>query len=70
MAKSLNKLINIIPDAIKNASDWFLKSLDKNSQDIVDNASGTIGILLKIFGKPAVEMNLLKECFLELYLKK
>lgn len=55
MKKSLEKLVNVIPDIIKNASGWFLTNLEDNGQSIIDNSSGTIGILLKLFGKPVVD---------------
>lgn len=55
MKKSLEKLVNVIPDIIKNASGWFLTNLEDNGQNIIDNSSGTIGILLKLFGKPVVD---------------
>jgi hypothetical protein len=40
---------------LKNSADWFVKNLDQNGKDILDNSTGTIGILLKLFGKPLLD---------------
>lgn len=55
MKDKLEKISETLPDIIKNSTSWFLKNLDENTKDIVDNSTGTVGILLKIFGKPIID---------------
>lgn len=55
MKDKFEKIINVLPDIVKNSTSWFIKNLDENSKDIVDNSSGTVGILLKLFGKPIID---------------
>lgn len=55
MTKKIDKILEVLPDIIKNSAGLFIKNLDENGKDIVDHSSGTIGILLKLFGKPIID---------------
>lgn len=55
MAKQIERILKVLPEIIKNSTNLFVNNLDENAKDIVNQASGTIGILLKLFGKPAID---------------
>jgi len=55
MKENLLRVIDVLADGIKNSVSLFTKNISENSQEIVDNATGTVGILLKLFGKPVID---------------
>ena len=55
MKKQITHIVEQLPHIIKDSVGLFIKNLDENAQDIVGNTSGTIGILLRLFGKPAID---------------
>ncbi|MCL2245947.1 MAG: hypothetical protein FWC10_02405 [Lentimicrobiaceae bacterium] len=55
MKKQITHIVEKLPDVIKESVNLFIKNLDDNAQDIVGNTAGTVGILLKLFGKQAID---------------
>ena len=55
MRKQITHIVEQMPHIIKDSANLFIKNLNDNAQDIVGNTSGTIGILLRLFGKPAID---------------
>jgi hypothetical protein len=55
MKKQITHIVEQMPHIIKDSVGLFIKNLNDNAQDIVGNTSGTIGILLRLFGKPAID---------------
>lgn len=55
MKENVLRVIDILADGIKSSVSLFTKNISENSQEIVDNATGTVGILLKLFGKPVID---------------
>jgi hypothetical protein len=52
--KGLKKVIDIIPSVLKNTAEWIKDNFEENSQEILKNSSGTIGILIKLIGQPLI----------------
>ena len=53
--KSTQRIVDLIPDALTNTAEWLKNNFDENGQEILGNASGTIGLVIKFFGKPLVD---------------
>lgn len=51
----IERIIGLIPDVLKNTSEWFKQNLTENGKEILGNASGSIGILIKIIGVPLLD---------------
>lgn len=49
------RIIEIIPDVLKTTASWIKKHFDKDGQEILNNATGTIGLVVKFFGKPLID---------------
>ena len=49
--ETLGRVVDIIPDFLTNAVNY----LEKNSQEILGNASGTAGVVIKLFAKPLLD---------------
>ena len=49
------KIAEILPDVVKNSVDWLKSNFDETGKILLDNASGTSGILLKFFAQPAID---------------
>ncbi|AVI49758.1 hypothetical protein C5O00_00695 [Pukyongia salina] len=76
MNKITSKLIDNLPDVIKNVVDWTKNNFDENAQEVLDNSTGTAGIIIKLFGKTLIdkyfdklEKNKLKDFGEKIYLK-
>jgi hypothetical protein len=55
MKKIASKLIDNLPDAIKNIADWTKDNFDKNAQEVLGNSTGTVGIIIKLFGQTLID---------------
>jgi hypothetical protein len=53
--KIAEHLVKSIPSAIKNAAGYIKENFDENGQEILDNSSGTAGLLIKLLGKPLID---------------
>ena len=53
--KSTQRIVDLIPDVLTNTAEWLKSNFDKNGHEILGNASGTIGLVIKFFGKPLVD---------------
>lgn len=60
MQKITTKFIENLPDIITNISDWVKTNFDKHAQEVLDNSTGTIGIVIKLFGQTLID-NYLKK---------
>lgn len=49
------KIIDILPDSIKNIASYLKNNFDKTGEGTLDNATGTIGILIKLFAQSYVD---------------
>jgi len=55
------QVLQVLPDTIKNYSDWLKSDFSKSVQDVLGNASGTTGIILKLLGKPLLDNHFKKK---------
>ena len=55
MKKVLTNLIENMPDVFKNIGDWVKGNFEENGKELLDNSNGTIGILIKFFGKNLID---------------
>ncbi|GAL61255.1 NACHT domain-containing protein [Algibacter lectus] len=76
MKEITSKLIDSLPDIIKNIADWSKENFDKHAQEILGNSTGTAGIIIKLFGQTLIdkyfeniEENKLKEFGESVYLQ-
>lgn len=49
------RIINAIPGIFKNVLQYTRDNFDKHGQETLDKATGTIGVLVKLFGKPLID---------------
>lgn len=49
------KIVDVLPDSLKNIASYLKNNFDKSGQDALDNATGTIGILIKLFAQNYVD---------------
>lgn len=49
------KALEVFPDVFANIKDWSKAYFEDNAKDILDNSSGTIGLILKTVGKTFVD---------------
>ncbi|AHJ12575.1 NACHT domain-containing protein [Sulfurospirillum multivorans] len=49
------KIVEVLPDSLKNIASYLKNNFDKSGQDTLDNATGTIGILIKLFAQSYVD---------------
>jgi uncharacterized protein YjbI with pentapeptide repeats len=55
MNKITNKIIDNLPDIIKNIADWTKNNFDENAQEVLGNSTGTAGTIIKLFGKTLID---------------
>lgn len=55
MKKIASKLIDSLPDVIKNIADWTKKNFDKHAQEVLGNSTGTAGVIIKLFGQTLID---------------
>ncbi|WP_151947054.1 pentapeptide repeat-containing protein [Aliarcobacter butzleri] len=74
--KSIEKMVNIVPDSLKNVLGFIKVNFDENAQDTLSNSTGTIGILIKLFAQDKIDSyfnkitkNKLKNFGTDIYLK-
>lgn len=49
------KIVDVLPDSLKNIASYLKNNFDKSGQDTLDNATGTVGILIKLFAQSYVD---------------
>ncbi|MEN9917981.1 MAG: hypothetical protein RL662_417, partial [Bacteroidota bacterium] len=49
------KFVEALPDMLTTYGELIAKNLSENKQDILETSTGTVGILLKVFGKPLLD---------------
>ncbi|TGD79611.1 NACHT domain-containing protein [Hymenobacter wooponensis] len=49
------KAIESLPDIISNLKDWAKETFEENAKIVLDNSSGTLGLAIKLIGKPMIE---------------
>ncbi len=49
------KVVNLIPTILSNSLSYFKANFDKNVQDALGSAGGTVGIIIKLFGQPVID---------------
>jgi hypothetical protein len=50
--ESLKRVIDIMPGVLNNLASWIKDNYEDNAQDIIKNASGSVGLVLKLIGTP------------------
>ncbi|MCD4796560.1 MAG: hypothetical protein K8R49_05255, partial [Candidatus Cloacimonetes bacterium] len=50
--KAMRSIINNIPGILNNLTDWIKNNYEDSTQDIMKNASGSIGMIIKLVGTP------------------
>ncbi|MDB5267639.1 MAG: hypothetical protein JWP58_679, partial [Hymenobacter sp.] len=56
MKKTLaQKSLELLPDFFANIKDWSKEYFDKHAQDLLDNSSGTVGLVIKTVGKSFID---------------
>ncbi|NQZ08043.1 MAG: hypothetical protein HRT35_12865 [Algicola sp.] len=53
--KTAETITKTIPAMLKNTLGYFKDSLGKNAEAALDDASGTAGIIIKLFGQTAID---------------
>lgn len=51
----ITSAIEAMPDLLKKVTDWIKTNFNENSKEILDNASGSVGLVIKFFGKPLID---------------
>ncbi|KAA6335873.1 hypothetical protein EZS27_015938 [termite gut metagenome] len=60
--ETTQKITDIIPDALSNIADWLKDNFEENGREILNSASvGSIGLVIKFFGKPLVDRYFIKQ---------
>jgi len=49
------KIVEVLPDSLKNLAGYLKTNFEKSGQDTLDNATGTIGILIKLFAQSHID---------------
>lgn len=49
------KIVDVLPDSLKTLAGYLKNNFDKSGQDTLDNATGTIGILIKLFAQSQID---------------
>lgn len=49
------KIVDVLPDSLKNIASYLKNNFDKSGQDTLDNATGTVGILIKLFAQSHID---------------
>ena len=52
---TIEKIIKILPVTLKNISGYLKDNFDKSGQDTLSNATGTIGIVIKLFAQDKLD---------------
>lgn len=53
--KTIDKIIKVLPESLKNITGYIKDNFDKSGQDALSSASGTAGILIKLFAQDAID---------------
>lgn len=53
--KATERVVNTIPTILQNALSYLKDNFDENIQDALGSASGTTGIIIKLFGQPFID---------------
>lgn len=48
---SINKIVKILPESLKNVAGYIKDNFDDSGQDTLNGATGTVGILIKLFAQ-------------------
>lgn len=53
--KMIDKMVNILPESLKNFTGYVKDNFENNAQDTLSNSTGTIGILIKLFAQDKID---------------
>ncbi len=53
--KNINKIVKILPDSLKNIAGYIRNNFDESGQDTLNSATGTVGILIKLFAQDKLD---------------
>ncbi len=53
--KTIENITKVLPFALKNATGYFKDNFDKSGQDLLGNATGTVGILVRFFAQDTID---------------
>lgn len=74
--KMIDKMVNILPESLKNFTGYVKDNFENNAQDTLSNSTGTIGILIKLFAQDKIDSyfnkitkSKLKNFGIDIYLK-
>ena len=59
--KPTEKVVNAIPDILKNALRWAKENFDQHAQDVLGSATGTVGVIIKLFGQSLIDKYFAKQ---------
>ncbi|MDA3946685.1 MAG: hypothetical protein PF439_08405, partial [Helicobacteraceae bacterium] len=72
----IERIVNTVPQSLKNMVGYIKDNFDDSGQEALSNASGTIGIVVKIFAQDKIDIyfdkltkNKLKDFGANMYLK-
>lgn len=74
--KDIEKMVNVIPESLKNITGYIKDNFENNTQELLSNSTGTVGILIKFFAQDKIDSyfnkitkNKLKNFGTDIYLK-
>ncbi len=53
--KIIEKIVSTLPDSLKNMVGYLKDNFDESGQEILENANGTIGVVVKIFAQDKID---------------
>jgi hypothetical protein len=53
--KATENISKALPDFFKNGAQYLKSYFNENGQDLLDSASGTAGLIIKLFGQPLID---------------
>lgn len=55
MRKIISRLIDNVPDILKNGLDWAKDNFDAHAKVALENTTGTVGLVIKVFGQSLID---------------
>jgi predicted RNA-binding protein with RPS1 domain len=53
--KLIGHITDIVPDFVKNLADYYKTDLDVKAKELVENSSGSLGLVIKLIAKPITD---------------
>jgi len=53
--KKVEQIVKTLPHALKNFATYFKDNFDETGQETLSKTTGTIGVLIRLFGQSAID---------------